>query len=214
MKRALAITLAALAGCAAPPPPAVVTVPRDPTVSFDYRVVPRAPDVAAYPPLPEHVWVPAPTERSFVVVRVVNNARPKVLPTPTFTKIPAAQVAPAPAPKPPHWEAQVGFAFDQASLDARAKKSLDALLNSVGPLDQVSIVLVDAHADGKGTDPYNDKLTARRAETVKAYLVSKGVASKAVATHAHGKREPVAPNDTDQGRAANRRAVVEVEGKR
>ncbi len=207
----VALTLCACASKAPPLPPPE----RDPGVSFDFKVVPRAPDVAAYPAVAEHVLVPTPSDRTFIVVRVVNNVKPKPLPAPNFVRV-APQPAPKPMPAaiapPPHWEASVGFAFDRSSLDAKARDSLDKLISSIGPLDGVSVVVIDAYADGKGTDPYNDKLTMRRADSVKAYLVSKGVRPESVTATPHGKRDPIAPNSTDEGRAANRRANVQVDG--
>jgi len=205
----------AVAGCTTPPP--AEPPPRDPGVSFDFKVVPRAPDVAAYPSIAEHVWIPTPADRTFVVVRVVNNAKPKPMPAPNFVRVPTptAAVQPAPAPPPPpHWDATIAFAFDRANLDSRARAALDKLLQSVGATDQISVVLIDAYADGKGSDPYNDKLTERRGESVKAYLVSKGVRPSIVTANPHGKRDPVAPNSTDEGRAINRRANVQIDGAR
>ena len=61
------------------------------------------------------------------------------------------------------------------------------------------------HTDSKGTDEYNLSLSDRRAAAVKAYLVSKGIASSRIHTMGVGEKEPVASNDTDAGRAENRR---------
>ena len=217
MRAGLPIILlaAAVGGCATPPPPEPPL--RDPGVSFDFKVVPRPPDVAAYPSIAEHVWVPTPANRTFVVVRVINNAKPKPIPAPNFVRVtPPLPTQPQPvsfAP-PPHWDATIGFAFDRSNLDSKARVALDKLLQSVGSTDQISVVLIDAYADGKGTDPYNDRLTERRGESVKAYLISKGIKPALVTSNPHGKRDPIAPNTTDEGRATNRRANVQIDGSR
>jgi OOP family OmpA-OmpF porin len=63
-----------------------------------------------------------------------------------------------------------------------------------------------------GTDAYNDKLSLRRAEAVKAYLLSKGVEANRVYTEGKGEKQPVADNKTAEGRAKNRRVEIEVVG--
>lgn len=68
------------------------------------------------------------------------------------------------------------------------------------------------HTDSMGTDQYNDKLSLRRAEAVKAYLLSKGVEANRVYTEGKGEKQPVADNKTAEGRAQNRRVEIEVVG--
>jgi OOP family OmpA-OmpF porin len=65
-----------------------------------------------------------------------------------------------------------------------------------------------------GTDAYNDKLSVRRAQAVRDYLVGKGVDPNLIDVQGRGKREPVASNKTEEGRAQNRRVEVEVDGSR
>jgi OmpA-OmpF porin, OOP family len=76
----------------------------------------------------------------------------------------------------------------------------------------VEIVIAVGHTDSIGTDAYNLKLGQRRAESVKRYLVRQGVSADRVYTDTKGEREPVATNKTADGRARNRRVVVEVYG--
>ncbi|MBU6437612.1 MAG: OmpA family protein, partial [Betaproteobacteria bacterium] len=70
------------------------------------------------------------------------------------------------------------------------------------------------YTDSIGSDAYNQKLSVRRAEAVKAYLVSKGIEANRVYTEGKGKTNPVASNKTAEGRAKNRRVEVEVVGTR
>jgi OOP family OmpA-OmpF porin len=65
-----------------------------------------------------------------------------------------------------------------------------------------------------GTDSYNQRLSVRRAEAVKAYLVSKGIEKNRVYTEGKGEKQPVADNRTAEGRAKNRRVEIEVVGTR
>ena len=70
------------------------------------------------------------------------------------------------------------------------------------------------HTDSVGNDAYNQKLSVRRAEAVKAFLVSKGIEKNRVYTEGKGEKQPVADNKTAEGRAKNRRVEIEVVGTR
>ena len=74
------------------------------------------------------------------------------------------------------------------------------------------MVIAVGHTDSVGSDAYNQKLSVRRAEAVKAYLVSKGIEQNRVYTEGKGETQPVASNATRQGRAQNRRVEIEVVG--
>ena len=76
----------------------------------------------------------------------------------------------------------------------------------------VEVIVAVGHTDWVGTDAYNMKLGTRRAEAVKAYLISKGIEHNRVYTESKGERQPVADNKTVEGRAKNRRVEVEVVG--
>ncbi len=105
--------------------------------------------------------------------------------------------------------ADVLFDFDQSVLKPQGKMHLDNLIGQIKGLD-VEVVIVIGHADWIGTDAYNQKLSERRANAVKAYLVNQGIAAGKVRAEGRGESEPVASNETAEGRARNRRVEVTV----
>jgi OmpA-OmpF porin, OOP family len=132
---------------------------------------------------------------------------------------PEVKPAPAPAPKPKPvaekvtFAADVHFDFDKATLKPAGKAKLDDLAAKVGGMN-LEVVIAIGHADEIGSDAYNMKLSVRRAEAVKKYLVSKSIEANRVYTEGKGKRQPVASNKTKEGRAKNRRVEIEVIGTR
>ena len=125
---------------------------------------------------------------------------------------------PPPPPPPPAAEkvtlaADALFDFDKATLRKDATDGLDALVSKLTGVTLEVIVLV-GHTDSVGADAYNQKLSVRRAEAVKAYLVSKGIEANRIYTEGKGESQPVADNKTAEGRAKNRRVDVEVVGTR
>ena len=71
-------------------------------------------------------------------------------------------------------------------------------------------VSVEGHTDAMGSDAYNQALSERRAQAVKRYLVSAGVDASRLETMGYGESQPVASNDTEDGRAMNRRVELNV----
>ncbi|WP_423599614.1 outer membrane protein OmpA [Roseateles sp. MS654] len=142
---------------------------------------------------------------------------------------PAAAPAPAPAPAatPPKptpapvaptsekvtYAADAFFDFDKSVLKPDAKAKLDDLVSKTGGIN-LEVIIAVGHTDSVGTDAYNQKLSVRRAEAVKAYLVSKGLEKNRVYTEGKGKKQPIADNKTAEGRAKNRRVEIEVVGTR
>jgi OOP family OmpA-OmpF porin len=133
---------------------------------------------------------------------------------------PAAPAAakPAPAPQPPAatkvtYAADAFFDFDKSVLKPEGKAKLDDLVGKVKDIN-LEVIIAVGHTDSVGTDAYNQKLSVRRAEAVKAYLVSKGIEKNRVYTEGKGEKQPVADNKTAEGRAKNRRVEIEVVGTR
>ena len=133
---------------------------------------------------------------------------------------PAVEPAPAPAPAPAApvsekvtFAADTFFDFDKAVLKPDGKAKLDDLVSKLQGMN-LEVIIAVGHTDSVGTDAYNQKLSVRRAESVKAYLVSKGIEANRVYTEGKGKKQPVADNKTSAGRAKNRRVEIEVVGTR
>ena len=123
---------------------------------------------------------------------------------------PAAPAAGAAATKVTY-AADTFFAANAAVLKAAGKAKLDDLVGKVKAINLEVIVAV-GHTDSKGSDASNQKLSVRRAEAVKAYLVSKGIEKNRVYTEGKGSKQPVADNKTTEGRAKNNRVEIEVVG--
>ncbi len=143
-------------------------------------------------------------------------AAPAPAPAPAPTPAPRA-AEPKPAPKPVAekvtFAADVLFDFDKSVIKPEGKSKLDDLSNKIRGIN-LEVVIAIGHTDSIGTDEYNQKLSVRRAESVKAYLVSKGVEPNRIYTEGKGKKQPVATNKTAEGRAKNRRTEIEVIGTR
>jgi len=126
-------------------------------------------------------------------------------------------VTPPPAPRPAPVASKVTFAadaffdFDKSVLKPEGRAKLDDLVQKIRGIN-LEVIIAVGHTDSVGTDAYNQRLSVRRAEAVKAYLVSKGIERNRVYTEGKGEKQPVADNRTKEGRAKNRRVEIEVVG--
>jgi len=123
--------------------------------------------------------------------------KPEPEPAPAPAPVPEFKPAPpppAPTPKPAAekvtFAATVGFDFDKAVVKPQGKAQLDQLANKTGGIN-LEVVIAIGHADVIGSDAYNQKLSVRRAEAIKAYLVSKGIEPNRIYTEGKGEKQPV-----------------------
>jgi len=159
---------------------------------------------------------------------LVKKVEPKMAEAQAPAAAPASEPAPVAGPEkaafaPITLQAETLFDFDKSVLRADGKKQLDAeIVSKMKAYPQVEVVLVTGHADRIGSDAYNQKLSQRRADALKAYLVGQGVEGNRIETAAKGESEPVVSCDKVKGKVSgknkklveclqpNRRVVVEV----
>jgi OOP family OmpA-OmpF porin len=161
--------------------------------------------------------LPAPAPAPYVDTSpgpVADAAAPAVAvaPVAAVAVAPVAAVA-VPSSEKITFEADTFFDFDKSVLKPAGKTKLDDLASKLQGID-VEVVVATGHTDATGSDAYNIKLSLRRANAVKAFLVSKGIPADRIFTAGKGEGSPVASNKTRDGRAKNRRVEVEVVGSR
>jgi len=103
------------------------------------------------------------------------------------------------------------FASNKADVLPAAHAKLDDVANALGKQDPDSKIVVQGYTDSRGSDSLNQDLSQRRAETVRAYLVSHGVASDRITAQGMGAANPIADNASAEGRADNRRVEIVVQ---
>jgi OOP family OmpA-OmpF porin len=146
-------------------------------------------------------------------------------PTPAAPPPPAPKPAPAPAPAPAAAKTLVItstelFVFNKSTLTPAAKELVDKeVVARLNEFATVQFINVNGHTDRLGSSQYNQKLSERRAETIKAYLVSKGTDASKIETYGFGKTVPVKSCPDQKDRKAliaclqpNRRVEVEIKG--
>jgi OmpA-OmpF porin, OOP family len=154
-------------------------------------------------------------------------APPPPAPAPAMAPPPPPPPAPPPAPAPApsvqkiSLAAKALFDFDKADLKPEGKKAIDTeVIDKLKGVSKLELVLVTGHTDRLGSQAYNQKLSERRANTVRDYLVSRGVAKDKIETLGMGKTQPVPGVVCNQKNrkeliaclAPNRRVDVEVKG--
>jgi outer membrane protein OmpA-like peptidoglycan-associated protein len=148
-------------------------------------------------------------------------------PAPVVAPPPPPPPAPAPAPKPAPapqvqkitLDSKVLFDFDKAVLKPEGKAAIDSMVVAkLAQMQKLEVVLVTGHTDRIGTEAYNQKLSERRADAVRDYLVSKGVDKAKVETIGLGEKQPVVQCDQKNLKALieclqpNRRVEVQAKG--
>jgi len=103
----------------------------------------------------------------------------------------------------------VGFEVNSADLTPESRPVLERVAADLKKYPQLRVEL-EGHTDSSGSDQYNLQLSQRRAQSVRDYLVSLGVAARQVEARGYGETKPIASNDTPEGRARNRRVMMSV----
>jgi len=152
--------------------------------------------------------VPAPAPAPEKVAAAEPVAAPA--PAPAYVApAPAPVVYVAPEPAAPQKLVLVGvnFDFDKATLRQEDVSELDKNVEALKAWGDVNIE-VAGHTDSKGSDAYNMKLSQQRAEAVRNFLISRGVAADRLTAKGYGEAQPVADNATEEGRFQNRRVEL------
>lgn len=163
-------------------------------------------------------WTPATAAKGCDGALVPPPPPPPPAPAPAAAPAPAPAAAVVPVPVAPvatkvTYAADAFFDFDKAVLKPEGKAKLDDLTSKIKGIN-LEVIIAVGHTDSVGSDDYNQKLSIRRSEAVKAYLVSSGVEKNRVYTEGKGEKQPIADNKTSEGRAKNRRVEIEVVGTR
>lgn len=101
------------------------------------------------------------------------------------------------------------FDFDSSALKAASRAQLDQVAGVLAKYPETNIV-IKGHTDAKGSDEYNQRLSERRAAAVMNYLEDRGVGGSRMTARGYGESMPVASNDTEEGRAENRRVELSI----
>ena len=131
---------------------------------------------------------------------------PEPIVTPEPAPAPVVET-PAPAPKNDYYIESVHFGFDEDQPLASEKAKMDHFVQVAKANPQDTFKLV-GNTDAKGSSAYNDDISKRRVDNVAAYAQSQGVPASQMQLDYKGKTDPVSTNDTDQGRADNRRVDI------
>jgi OOP family OmpA-OmpF porin len=208
---ALCALFVALVGCASPPSPAVCAAVGG--------VLAGGGGVALGAATPDHnsdeqaiyggAGAILGASTGYLICRAMQKEE---APPPPPPPPPAPKAAPAPPPPPVEEKIVlrgVNFDFDKSDIRPDAAVILDeaASILNANPGSSVS---VGGHTDSVGTDAYNQGLSERRANSVRDYLVGKGVDGSRLTATGYGESNPIASNDTADGRALNRRVELNV----
>ncbi len=173
-----------LAACASQPKPEPVK-----------QVAESAPEIFAPAPTP----APAPIIQAPVETAPVITVDPNA-PTPGSAADFAYQAG---------GEPRVFFGYDRYDLDTDARIALKSQADWLNTYDNVKAV-IEGNADERGTREYNLALAARRAESVKAYLVAQGIQPSRLTTVSYGKERPIDGRSSESGWARNRNGHTNV----
>lgn len=106
-----------------------------------------------------------------------------------------------------HFDADVLFSVDSSSLDGNARGSLDSMAGVLQEYRKTAVI-VQGHTDASGSEEHNQALSERRAESVRGYLIGRGIDPVRLVAVGYGESAPRASNDDDYGRSLNRRVDI------
>ena len=154
-------------------------------------------------------WTPAAAAADKAGCECDKDLLPKETCEPKAAAAPAPKAAAPAAPKPAAEKITVAadalFDFDKAVLRAEGKAKLDELVAKAGQI-KLEVILAVGHTDRLGSAGYNQKLSERRANAVKEYLVAKGIEANRIYTEGKGETQPVT-GDTCKGNAKTKALI-------
>ena len=103
----------------------------------------------------------------------------------------------------------ITFAYDSAAVQPQFQQTLNQVADTLRQYNSTYIDIY-GHTDSTGSEAYNQQLSEQRASSVASYLESRGVQAARIGTRGYGETQPIASNDTDAGRAANRRVEIKI----
>lgn len=148
---------------------------------------------------------------SMATVPGCGSAQHAVHYCPLAVRAPRPKKPKKPAPRvPARITAHIEFKTGSAKLRDSTVPVLDRVADSLKRNPDITMVEIQGHTDNHGTRQRNFRLSFHRAESVRRYLVKKGVAPHRLACRGYGEEAPVSDNDTPEGRRTNRRVVIVV----
>ena len=107
------------------------------------------------------------------------------------------------------FESAILFDVNKADLKSTARDNITKVAGVLNEYPDTDLT-IEGHTDSQGSDSYNQTLSERRADAVKAFLMEQGVGSSRLRTKGYGELAPIASNDTPEGRSQNRRVEVKI----
>ncbi len=111
-------------------------------------------------------------------------------------------------------KSKIHFAHNSSNIEKSSYKQLDQISTILKEECSTNLIIIDGYSDNRGDVKYNKQLSQERAKKVKVYLLSKGIDEKSIKAFGHGVENPIASNETKQGREQNRRIEFSIKGKK
>jgi len=105
---------------------------------------------------------------------------------------------------------EISFDTDRAAIQEDSNSVLDEIARVLNAHPELVKIRIEGHTDGLGSERKNRELSERRAVAVRTYLIERGVDARRLIAEGFGAENPIAPNDTEEGRAKNRRVAFTV----